>query len=152
MNAVLFFTDRLNKRPELRILRLTKNCRGDTEIWLALREPLSLQEMLSSVQGVELVSPTEGRNLSPDSQDRPLTVTLKTPELPDEPEWRTCVYCREVIQSATTVFPPLPQDAGVGGPTSAGSDDKPSYGKTESSRWAGHRKDHSAFRRRHDDR
>ncbi len=105
MNAVLFFTDRLNKKPELRILRLTKNRRGDTEIWLALREPLSLQEMLSSVQGVELVSPTEGRNLSPDSQDRPLTVTLKTPELPDEPEWRTCVYCREVIQPATTVCP-----------------------------------------------
>ena len=105
MGLVVHFRERLDKKPELRILRLARSRRGDTGIWLALREPLSIRSILGGVAGVSNVSPTRGRDLGVEAEAPPLTVKLKAAKPPAEPDWRACVYCREVLQPATTICP-----------------------------------------------
>ena len=76
MGLVVNFTQRLREQPEFRLLRLSKNRKGGVDVWLALREPVSLRRLLSTVEGVVAVSLTRGRDLSPESADSPLTLTL----------------------------------------------------------------------------
>ncbi len=82
---VVQFTQRLSEKPEFRVLRLSNNSKGGVDVWLALREPLSLKSMLEAVQGVVDISPTSGRDLSPESSDSPLTVFLKSDDKRPEP-------------------------------------------------------------------
>ena len=82
MALVVNFVQQLRERPEFRLLRMVNNRRGGTDIWLGLREPISLRQMLSQVEGVAQVSPTRHRDLSPASEDSPLTVVLKAEGLP----------------------------------------------------------------------
>ena len=84
MGLVVHFTQRLSERPEFRLLRLTSTRRGGVEVWLALRQPISLQKMLSAVEGVVDISPTKGRDLSPGSADAPLTIMLKAEDAQPE--------------------------------------------------------------------
>ena len=75
---VVAFAQRLDKKPECRLIRMSNNVSSGVDVWLALREPVSLRQLLR-VEGVAEVSATRGRDLSPESDDAPLTVLLKRP-------------------------------------------------------------------------
>ena len=77
MAQVVNFTQLLRQKPEFRLLRLSNNKDGGVDIWLGLRQPVPLRRMLSDMEIVASVSPTLGRDLSPASQDAPLTVILR---------------------------------------------------------------------------
>ncbi len=80
MGTVVHFTQELDDRPEFRILRLANNDMGGVEIVVGLRQPVPLRQMLLEMTGVADVSLTEGRDLSMDGTDSPLTVTLDIPD------------------------------------------------------------------------
>lgn len=77
MGLALRFTQNLRQRPEFRLLRLTKDPDGAVEVWLGLRQPTPLRDILREIENVAKVSPPAGRDLSPESDDAPLTVVLK---------------------------------------------------------------------------
>lgn len=79
---VISLTQQLGDKPEFRVLRMANNKDGGVDLWVALREPTSLRQVLGALNGVVAVSPTRGRDLSPDSSDAPLTLTLDTVEPP----------------------------------------------------------------------
>ena len=107
MGLVVSFVQRLREKPELRLLRLANNREGGVNVWVGLREPISLQRVLGQIDCVVRVSPPRGRDLSPKSQDPPLTVILKETDgaLESGHDWVACVYCREPIERGTTVCP-----------------------------------------------
>ena len=80
MGPVVNFTQRLGDTPEFRVLRMANNREGGVDLWLALRQPVSLRRVLSALEGVAAVSPTRGRDLSIESSDAPLTLVLGTQE------------------------------------------------------------------------
>ena len=84
MSLLMDFTKQLRERPEFRLLRMANNKEGGVDLVLALREPLSLRQILSAVEGVVDVSPTRGRDFSPESPDAPLTVVLRTQAISDD--------------------------------------------------------------------
>ena len=107
MGLVVGFTNRLLENPEFRIIRMVNLEQGDTELWLGLREPVQLTGRLRETGGVSDVSPTRGRDLSPDSEDTPLTVRLKK-EKPATESYQpvVCVYCKAPLRAkATPVCP-----------------------------------------------
>jgi pSer/pThr/pTyr-binding forkhead associated (FHA) protein len=77
MGLALRFTQNLRQRPEFRLLRLTKDPDGAVDVWLGLRQPTPLRDILRDIEDVAKVSPPAGRDLSPGSDDAPLTVVLK---------------------------------------------------------------------------
>ena len=77
MMQVVEFANHLGETEDFRILRMARNGSGGVDIWVALRQPIPLQEKLSEFMDVERVSPTRGRDLSIQSSDSPLTVMLK---------------------------------------------------------------------------
>ena len=79
------FVQRLGDSHDCRLLRLLGDAKGGVEAWVKLREPTSLREWLADLEGVNDVSPTRGRDLSPDGKDTPLTVRLKAED--SEPEF-----------------------------------------------------------------
>ena len=83
--VVVNFTKQLSDTLEFRVLRMANNREGGVDLWLALRQPLSLRSVISALEGVTGVSPTRGRDLSPDSGDAPLTITLGSGEPPPSP-------------------------------------------------------------------
>jgi hypothetical protein len=97
------FVQRLGDNPDCRVLRLLGDARGGVEAWLKLRTPVSLREWLGAMDGVVHVSPTEGRDLSPQSGDTPLTVRLKTEDVDSSAERTPCVNCRELLEPNVTV-------------------------------------------------
>ena len=105
MGLVVQFNERLNIRPDLNVLRLANNSEGDTEIWLALRQPISLTEVIGNLKGVVRVSPPQGRDLSPEGKDPPLTVILEVPDMPPTKEWVPCLHCRELLEPGTVECP-----------------------------------------------
>ena len=76
------------------------NREGGTDIWLALREPIPLRDMLAGMDQVAEVSPTGGRDLSVEGEDTPLTVMLKTGG-----DTIPCVNCKEPLEAGTAVCP-----------------------------------------------
>ena len=80
---------------------MTNNRDGGTDIWLALREPIPLRDMLVGMETVANVSPTAGRDLSVEGEDTPLTVMLKAGDVGMVP----CVNCKEPIEAGTAVCP-----------------------------------------------
>ena len=76
MGLMVDFTAEIREKPEFRVLRMANNSEGGVDLWLTLREPVPLRSILGQLQCVGEVSPTSGRDLSPDSDDAPLTVTL----------------------------------------------------------------------------
>lgn len=77
MMQVVEFANHLSETEDFRILRMARNSSSGVDIWVALRQPIPLQEKLSEFIDVEKVSPTRGRDLSIQSNDPPLTVMLK---------------------------------------------------------------------------
>ena len=45
-------TQQLREKPEFRLLRLSNNPLGGVDIWLGLRQPVSLRIILLGVEGV----------------------------------------------------------------------------------------------------
>lgn len=79
---VISLTQQLGDKPEFRVLRMANNKDVGVDLWVALRQPTSLRQVLGALDGVVAVSPTRGRDLSPESSDTPLTLTLNTVEPP----------------------------------------------------------------------
>ena len=79
MGLVVNFTQQVRNYPELRILRLADNGADYVDIWLALRQPIPLSDILGEMAGVAEVSPTQRRALGPGSEDPYLEVTLADP-------------------------------------------------------------------------
>ena len=77
MMQVVEFANHLSETEDFRVLRMARNISGGDDIWVALRQPIPLQEKLSEFMDVERGSPTRGRDLSIQSSDPPLTVMLK---------------------------------------------------------------------------
>jgi pSer/pThr/pTyr-binding forkhead associated (FHA) protein len=77
MKQVVEFANHLSETEDFRVLRMARTVSDGVDIWVALRQPILLQETLSEFTGVEKVSPTRGRDLSIQSSDPPLTVMLK---------------------------------------------------------------------------
>ena len=70
MGLIFSFTQQVREKPELRLLRLNNNPTGGVDIWLGLREPVSLEQILLQMEGVAEASPgTEG-------DDRSLSLVL----------------------------------------------------------------------------
>ena len=86
MGHVVNFVQQIREKPEFRLLRMANNREGGTDIWLALREPIPLRDMLVEMETVSAVSPTAGRDLSVEGEDTPLTVMLK-PESTEGHRW-----------------------------------------------------------------
>ena len=107
MGLVVNFVQRLREKPELRLLRLANNREGGVNVWVGLREPISLQRVLGQIECVLRVSSPRGRDLSPKSKDPPLTVVLKETDSAPETgnDWTACVFCKEPIERGTTVCP-----------------------------------------------
>ena len=100
MGLVVSFTQQLRERQEFRLLKLSNNRTGGTDIWLGLRQPIPLRDMLDAMEVVSEVSHTAGRDLSPESEDPPLTVILKSGGGPVP-----CVSCKQPLEAGTTVCP-----------------------------------------------
>ncbi|MDA1349862.1 MAG: FHA domain-containing protein [Chloroflexi bacterium] len=61
LGLIFSFTQQVRQMPELRLLRLNNNPMGGADIWLGLREPVSLGLMLLQMEGVAEANPnTEG--------------------------------------------------------------------------------------------
>jgi hypothetical protein len=105
MGLVVEFARRLHDQPDFRLLRMVMSRRGDTEIWLALRRPVSLRKVLGAVEGVLHVSPTRGRDLRLGAIGPPLTVQLGAEEPSGEPDWTPCGHCKELLEPGITVCP-----------------------------------------------
>ena len=56
VRRVLHFVDELCQKPQVRLLRLVGNHNEGLELWVGLREPLPLQQLLGSMRGVDHVS------------------------------------------------------------------------------------------------
>ena len=99
MELVLDFARQIRNNPDTRILRMVNEPGGSVHIWMALRQPVSLRQMLSEVEGVASVSPTRGRDLSTGSPDEPLTVMRSKKEVSSPSSaLSTCVSCKELIE------------------------------------------------------
>ena len=72
---MLHFVDELGRKPQFRLLRLVGNYRDKgMDIWLGLREPLYLKELLLETEGVSQVSPVSPQG--PDGEEAVLSVVL----------------------------------------------------------------------------
>ena len=69
------FVRELRLRPHVRLLRMAGSHKEGVDLWLGLREPLQLKEVLSQMEGVSQVS--ELPDGSPNDQDRSLHVRLE---------------------------------------------------------------------------
>ena len=105
VRLLVAFVQRLGDHPDCRLLKLLGDAKGGVEAWLGLRQPVSLSEWLGAIDGVVHVSATRGRDLSPESSDRPLTVLLKAEDLASAGEWLPCGNCEELLERGTTVCP-----------------------------------------------
>ncbi len=76
MGLIVNFVQQLRERQEFRLLRMENSRDGSTNIWLALREPVLLRDMLFEIDGVADISLTEGSG-QPGSDDAPLVLLLK---------------------------------------------------------------------------
>ena len=83
---------------------MANNREGGVDVWLALRQPIALRRILSDTEGVSRVSLTRGRDLSPESEDAPLTVVLGAQDPGDNPGSH-CVHCKEPLDAGTMVCP-----------------------------------------------
>ena len=104
VGMVVNFVQQLREKPEFRLLRMANNREGGVDVWLALRQPIPLRQMLTEVKGVSEVSHTRARDLSPGSEDAPLTVVLKSADEGTESSSR-CVSCKTPIDPAAKVCP-----------------------------------------------
>lgn len=104
VGMVVNFVQQLREKPEFRLLRMANNREGGVDVWLALRQPIPLRQMLTEVKGVSEVSRTGGRDLSPGSEDAPLTVVLKSADEGTASSSR-CVSCKKPIDPAAKVCP-----------------------------------------------
>ena len=77
MGPTLRFVQRLRESPDCRVLRMANNDGGGMDMWLALREPTHLRQLLG-VDGVDHISPTRGPTLYPGSDEEPITVVLNS--------------------------------------------------------------------------
>ena len=107
MGLVLNFAREIRDNPETRVLRMVNEPGGAVHIWIALRQPVSLRQILSGVPGVVNVSPTRGRDLSIESDDAPLTVMLSKEDLASSASsgLSACVSCEELLEPGTKICP-----------------------------------------------
>ena len=107
MGLMVSFVQALRERPDLRILRMANNRKGGTDIWLTLRQPVPLRDMLGEVGGVAGVSPTQGPDPGAEGEETPLSVFLRANgQAPSESTERTpCVNCKELLDPGTAVCP-----------------------------------------------
>ena len=73
---MLSLTQQLRSQSDLRILRMVIEESGDVTIWLALRQPIPLLQMLSEMEGVSSVRRTPASEPSADSNGAALTLLL----------------------------------------------------------------------------
>ncbi len=72
---MLHFVDELGRKPQFRLLRLVGNYRDKgMDIWLGLREPLNLKELLLETEGVSCVHSDSGQQ--PEGDEAVLSVLL----------------------------------------------------------------------------
>lgn len=72
---MLHFVDELGRKPQFRLLRLVGNYRDKgMDIWLGLREPLYLKELLLETEGVSRVNYDSGQ--LPEGEEPVLNVVL----------------------------------------------------------------------------
>ena len=76
MGLVVTFAQQVREYPELRILRLADSGTDCVDIWLALRQPIPLRDILGDMEGVAEVSHGPGQILAPAGEASNLTVTL----------------------------------------------------------------------------
>ena len=107
MGLVVNFVQQVRDRPELRLLRLTNNRSGGVDVFVGLREPVPIRRIISGMEGVSHVSEPGGRDLSPESEDPPLTVRLRLEEMPEDssPSWSFCVKCKEPLEPGVQICP-----------------------------------------------
>ena len=77
LGLVITFTQQLRENAEFRLLRLTNNPESGVEIWLGLRQPLSLRPVLMDMAGVAEVTPVDELEAGRDDQEPALKVLLK---------------------------------------------------------------------------
>ena len=75
---LVYFVSTLHQMPQVRLLRLECNAQN-VEIYLSLREPIHLREILSQVQGVTEVSAPQEHEDSPPDHERMLDVQMERP-------------------------------------------------------------------------
>ena len=107
MGLVLNFAKQMRDNQDTRVLRMVNEPGGAVHIWIALRQPVSLRQILGEVAGVVNVSPTQGRDLSIGSTDAPLTVMLNKEDLasPASSDLSPCVSCNELLEPGTQICP-----------------------------------------------
>ena len=104
LGSLIRFVQRLGENLDCKILRLAGDARkSGVEVWLFLREPVSLREWLGALEGVARVSETRGRDLRPGSSDTPLTVLIGTEDIASTAERSPCTNCNELLEPGTTV-------------------------------------------------
>ena len=73
---MVHFIQELRLKPEVRVLRFVTNARKDVDLWLRLREPLPLQEMLAEMRLVAHVRPDSDTGPSPADGERVVKARL----------------------------------------------------------------------------
>ena len=76
IRLVVNFVTELRQNPYLRLLRLVGHPPKSVDIWLALREPVQLKELLQRMPEVSLVSVPQGHELGSTEQEQALEVQL----------------------------------------------------------------------------
>ena len=76
VRLLIGFVTILRTTPQVRVVRLVGNSRTDVEIWLALREPLRLEQMLAEIEGVSQFTELSQEGDGPDAPKRVLDVKL----------------------------------------------------------------------------
>ena len=107
MGLVLDFARQIRDNADLRVLRMLNEPGGAVHIWIGIRQPIALRQLLAEVGGVVDVSPTLGRDLSIGAADAPLTVSLSKKDLGSSrsSDWAPCVNCSELLEPGTTQCP-----------------------------------------------
>ena len=77
MGLVVTFVQQLREKPEFRLLRMENSRDGSTNIWLALREPVALRDVLGDIEGVAETNLADVPDAAPGSDDAPITVVLE---------------------------------------------------------------------------
>ena len=77
LGLVITLTQQLRENPEFRLMRLSNNRSGGVDIWLGLRQPLSLIIVLAKLDGVEDVAPIQGAGSGANGDEPALGVSLR---------------------------------------------------------------------------
>ena len=80
VRLVVNFTQQVDTRPEIRLLRLGDNGAGAVDIWLGLREPIPLRSILNDLESVAEVVPAQSMVQGDGAEGTSIAVSLRAPQ------------------------------------------------------------------------